>query len=235
MTLFFLFFLDYNLILRVNGIQFDEVLINLAKRQQLSPDFIEINPLGKVPAIVDGRFKLFESHAILIYLASAFPSVADHWYPNDLSKRAKIHSVLDWHHTNLRPGAAGYVMNSVLAPFLGRSLDSKAAAEAEKLLTKSLSTLETFWLKGNGKFLLGSNQPSIADLNLVCELMQLQILDEKDRLRLFSPYKKVEEWIENTRKATLPHFDVVHKILYGAKDKFDKQLKMSKPGFQSKM
>lgn len=63
----------------------------------------------------------------------------------------------------------------------------------------------------------------------------VQILDEKDRLRLFSPYKKVEEWIENTRKATLPHFDVVHKILYGAKDKFDKQLKMSKPGFQSKM
>lgn len=74
-------------------------------------------------------------------------------------------------------------MNSVLAPFLGRSLDSKAAAEAEKLLTKSLSTLETFWLKGNGKFLLGSNQPSIADLNLVCELMQLQV--HKHPLKIF--------------------------------------------------
>ena len=66
-------------------------------------------------------------------------------------------------------------MNSVLAPFLGRSLDSKAAAEAEQILTKSLSTLETFWLKGNAKFLLGSNQLSIADLSLVCELMQLQV------------------------------------------------------------
>ena len=66
-------------------------------------------------------------------------------------------------------------MNTVLAPFLGRSLDSKAAAEAEKILTKSLSTLDTFWLKGNAKFLLGSNQPSVADLSLVCELMQLQV------------------------------------------------------------
>ena len=66
-------------------------------------------------------------------------------------------------------------MNSVLAPFLGGSLDSKAAAEAEQILTKSLSTLETFWLKGNAKFLLGSNQPSIADLSLVCELVQLQV------------------------------------------------------------
>ena len=66
-------------------------------------------------------------------------------------------------------------MNSVLAPFLGGSLDSKAAAEAEQILTKSLSTLETFWLKGNAKFLLGSSQPSVADLSLVCEIMQLQV------------------------------------------------------------
>ncbi|KFK33026.1 hypothetical protein AALP_AA6G320800 [Arabis alpina] len=223
---------------KVNGIQFDEISIILSKRQQLSPEFKEINPLGKVPAIVDGRLKLFESHAILIYLASAFPSVLDHWYPNDLSKRAKIHSVMDWHHTNLRPGAAGYVMNTVLAPHLGLTLDPQAAAKAEKLLTQSLSTLETFWLKGNAKFLLGSNQPSIADLSLVCELMQLQVLEEKDRVRIFSPHKKVEEWIENTRKATMPQFDEVHKVLFNAKARFEKLREMrtvAKPGLQSKM
>ncbi|KAG7604501.1 Glutathione S-transferase T2 [Arabidopsis thaliana] len=223
---------------KVNGIQFDEVLISLAKRQQLSPEFKDINPLGKVPAIVDGRLKLFESHAILIYLSSAFPSVADHWYPNDLSKRAKIHSVLDWHHTNLRRGAAGYVLNSVLGPALGLPLNPKAAAEAEQLLTKSLSTLETFWLKGNAKFLLGSNQPSIADLSLVCELMQLQVLDDKDRLRLLSTHKKVEQWIENTKKATMPHFDETHEILFKVKEGFQKRREMgtlSKPGLQPKI
>ncbi|EOA15592.1 hypothetical protein CARUB_v10005614mg [Capsella rubella] len=223
---------------KVNGIQFDETLISLAKRQQLTSEFKDINPIGKVPAIVDGRLKLFESHAILIYLSSAFPSVVDHWYPNDLSQRAKIHSVLDWHHTSLRPGAAGYVLYSVLAPALGLPLNPEKAAEAEKLLTKSLSTLETFWLKGNGKFLLGGNQPSIADLSLVCELMQLQVLDDKDRLRLLSPHKKVEEWIDNTRKATMPHFDEVHEVLFRAKDRFQKQRELgavSKPGIQSKM
>ncbi|KAL3619091.1 Platinum sensitivity protein [Castilleja foliolosa] len=40
-------------------------------------------------------------NAILIYLASTFPEVADHWYPADVHIRAKIHSVLDWHHSNL--------------------------------------------------------------------------------------------------------------------------------------
>ncbi|KAJ1384718.1 Thioredoxin-like superfamily [Sesbania bispinosa] len=39
---------------------------------------LRINSFKKVPAIVDGRFKLVESHAILIYLASAFPGVPDH-------------------------------------------------------------------------------------------------------------------------------------------------------------
>ncbi|PWA40063.1 glutathione S-transferase T1 [Artemisia annua] len=43
-------------------------------------------------------------HAILIYLSCAFLGVPSHWYPSDLSKRSKLHSVLDWHHTNLHRG-----------------------------------------------------------------------------------------------------------------------------------
>ncbi|XP_020969560.1 glutathione S-transferase T1-like [Arachis ipaensis] len=64
---------------KVNGIEFDEIKVEISKRQQLSPEFAAINPFKKLLAIVDGRFKLFESHATLIYLASAFPGIADHW------------------------------------------------------------------------------------------------------------------------------------------------------------
>jgi len=63
-------------------------------------------------------------------------------------------------------------------------------------------------------------------------------LDDKDRLRLLSPHKNVEQWIENTRKATMPHFDEVHEVLFRAKDRCQKQREMataSKPGPQSKM
>lgn len=35
--------------------------------------------------------------------------------------------------------------------------------------------IESVWLKGKGRFLLGSFQPSIADLSLVCEIMQLEV------------------------------------------------------------
>ncbi|KDP25451.1 hypothetical protein JCGZ_20607 [Jatropha curcas] len=208
---------------KVNGIDFEEVKIDISKRQQLSHEFKEINPMGKVPAIVDGRFKLFESHAILTYLACAFRGVADHWYPADLSKRAKIQSVLDWHHSNLREGARKYVVNTALAPALGLPLNPRAAAKAEEVLLSSLSKIESFWLKGSGRFLVGSNQPSIADLSLVCEIMQLEVLDEKDRNRILGPRRKVQQWIEDTRNATRPHFNEVHQILFKVKAKLEKQ------------
>ncbi|RDX88370.1 Glutathione S-transferase T1 [Mucuna pruriens] len=199
---------------RFNGIDFEEIKVDISKRHHLSPEFAEVNPLQKLPAIVHGSFNLSESHAILVYLASAFPGIADHWYPSDIFRRAKINSVMDWHHSNLRHGAG---------PATGRSLNPKAAAEAEKVLLSSLSKLEDIWLNGDGSFLLGGSQPSIADLSMVCELMQLEVLDEKDRSRILSPYKKVLQWIEDTRTATNPHFEEVHNILYRAKKKFEQQ------------
>ncbi|KAG8374927.1 hypothetical protein BUALT_Bualt10G0046500 [Buddleja alternifolia] len=209
---------------KINGIDFEEVRIDLPKRQHLTPEFREINPMRQIPAIVDGRFKLSESHAILIYLACVFPGVADHWYPADLFKRAKIHSVLDWHHLNLRRGSATYVLNSVLAPALGLPLNPTAAAEGEKILSASLAKIESVWLKGSGRFLLGSSQPSIADLSLVCEIMQLEMADEKDRDRILNPHKRVLKWIDDTKNATRPHFDEVHSTLYKVKEKL-KQLR----------
>ncbi|KAK9716559.1 hypothetical protein RND81_06G241800 [Saponaria officinalis] len=208
---------------KVNKIDFEEVRVDLSKGKQFTPEFAEINPQKQVPAIVDGRFKLSESHAILIYLSCTFPGVADHWYPTDVSKRAKIHSVLDWHHSNLRRGSMTYVFNTVLAAAFGRPSNPQAAKEGEKILISSLAKIETVWLKGSGKFLLGSYQPSIADLSLVCEIMQLEILEEDDYNRILTPYKKVEEWVEATKIATQPHFEDVHAILFKAKAKFQKQ------------
>lgn len=66
-------------------------------------------------------------------------------------------------------------MNTVLAPFLGLKTSPEAVLQAEKLLMKSLGVIELVWLKGDAKFLLGSPQPSIADLSLVCEIMQLEV------------------------------------------------------------
>ncbi|KAJ4849483.1 Glutathione S-transferase T1 [Turnera subulata] len=160
---------------KVNGIEFEEVEVNMFKREQLAPEFKKINPMKKVPAMVDGELKLFESHSILMYLACKFPGVAPHWYPADPSERAKIHSVLDWHQANLYHGTVECVLKRTLGSLLGVPLNPQAAAKAEKVVLSSLFEIETALLEGSGRFLLGRSEPSIADLSLVCVVMHLQV------------------------------------------------------------
>lgn len=76
----------------------------------------------------------------------------------------------------LLPLSATYVLNSTLAPALGLPLNPDVAAKSEKILSASLAKIESFGLKGKGRFLLGSSQPSVADLSLVCEIMQLEVM-----------------------------------------------------------
>jgi glutathione S-transferase len=55
-------------------------------------------------------------------------------------------------------------------------------------------------------------------------------LDEKDRSRILGPHKKVQQWIEDTRNATRPHFDEAHDMLYKAKAKFQLQRSVAANG-----
>lgn len=50
-------------------------LLNMKAGEHLQPDFLEINPFGKVPAIADGDFQLWESGAILLYIADKYEQV----------------------------------------------------------------------------------------------------------------------------------------------------------------
>ena len=55
------------------GAPYDVKLIDLAKGEQKSPQYLAINPMGKVPAIVHRGVVVTETAAICVYLADAFP------------------------------------------------------------------------------------------------------------------------------------------------------------------
>jgi glutathione S-transferase len=54
------------------GIPYELVYIDLKKGEQKNPDFLNINPMGGVPALQDGSVKIFESAAIVAYLADKY-------------------------------------------------------------------------------------------------------------------------------------------------------------------
>ena len=56
------------------GAPYETRIIDLKKREQKSPAYLAVNPMGKIPAIVDGDTVVTETPAICAYLADAFPS-----------------------------------------------------------------------------------------------------------------------------------------------------------------
>ncbi|MGB3655339.1 MAG: glutathione S-transferase family protein [Rivularia sp. (in: cyanobacteria)] len=53
-------------------IPYEFVKLDMKAGEHLKPEFLAINPMGKVPAIADGDFQLWESGAILLYLADKY-------------------------------------------------------------------------------------------------------------------------------------------------------------------
>lgn len=58
----------------VKGIPYEGKLLEASKGEHKTPEFLAINPLGRVPAIRDGNFTLHESLAIMVYLDRKYPN-----------------------------------------------------------------------------------------------------------------------------------------------------------------
>jgi GSH-dependent disulfide-bond oxidoreductase len=78
------------------GAEYDAWLIQIMRGDQFSSGFVEINPNSKIPALVDRSgtesIRVFESGAILLYLAERF----DAFLPHDPKTRAECLSWLFW-------------------------------------------------------------------------------------------------------------------------------------------
>ena len=70
------------------GVDFDTTIVNLMAGEHRSPEFLKINPAGKLPAFVDGDLVLTESVAIVLYLAEKYSERG--LIPEDLGERAEF-------------------------------------------------------------------------------------------------------------------------------------------------
>ena len=82
------------IVLHEKGLPYDIVPISLRKKEQKKPEFLKLNPYGKVPVIVDGEKVLFESCIINEYLDEQYPNPP--LMPKDPYKRARIRLLIDY-------------------------------------------------------------------------------------------------------------------------------------------
>ncbi|MGI9341747.1 MAG: glutathione S-transferase family protein [Gammaproteobacteria bacterium] len=75
--------------------------VNFRKGDTKTDEYFAINPMRKVPALVDGDLKLWESNAILTYLAAKFPDTQV--LPEGIEARADVDRWLHWQSCHLMP------------------------------------------------------------------------------------------------------------------------------------
>jgi glutathione S-transferase len=81
------------------GVEFDFVNVNLMAGENRLPEFLAVNPAGKLPALVDGDFVLTESVAIVLYLAEKYADKG--LLPAGLQARAQVNHWLLFTATEL--------------------------------------------------------------------------------------------------------------------------------------
>ena len=85
------------------GLDLELVVVNLTGGEHKTPEYLRLNPNGRVPTLVDGGFELWESHAIMQYLADKSPE--QDIYPKDVSARADVNRWLFWSAYHFAPAA----------------------------------------------------------------------------------------------------------------------------------
>jgi len=75
--------------------------VNFRKGDTKTDEYFAINPMRKVPALVDGNLNLWESNAILTYLAAKFPDTRT--LPEGIEARADVDRWLHWQSCHLMP------------------------------------------------------------------------------------------------------------------------------------
>jgi glutathione S-transferase len=90
-------------VLAEKKLPYEMVPVDLKKGEQKKPEYLKLNPYGKVPVLIDGATVLYESLIINEYLEEKYPEPP--LMPKDPARRAKIRILID------------YGMNHVDAPY----------------------------------------------------------------------------------------------------------------------
>ena len=146
------------------GMAYEYRKVDLINGENTSEAFLKLNPAGKVPVIEDDGFVLFESNAIIKYLATKSESPL---YPAGTRQRAVIDQWIDFVSHHVATAMNRVLFNRVFAPFLKMEVDERSLSEGLSFLDRFLPVVDNP-LKER-RYLAGG-ELTLADLNLLSAL-----------------------------------------------------------------
>jgi glutathione S-transferase len=149
------------------GTKVDLVVVDLAKGEQRAPDYLRKNPNGKVPVLEDDGLVLWESHAIMQYLADKTPGQTV--YPAEIRARADVNRWLFWSAYHFTPSISILGWENFVKPMIGQGdFDPLVVKRGEALVTENARVLDAHL---EGKKWIAQDRLTLADLAIATPLM----------------------------------------------------------------
>jgi len=144
------------------GVPYEYVEFDANKLEHRTPQYLAINPHGKVPGLVDGELSFFESGAILLYLGDKYGVEKQLWPAGEGQARADAVCWTVWAMTELGNSMMQYLYHGLDTPFSYKPEDRSNAC-AEYNLSQFIRGLDALQARfQNREYLLGSF--SLADI-----------------------------------------------------------------------
>jgi glutathione S-transferase len=167
------------------GVPYDKVKIDLAAGEQRTPEYLALNPNGRVPLLVVDDVPVFESLAILLYLGERY-GVEKGLFPELGPKRAEAFKWMAWTNVTLGEQVTRLLRNTS-DRFPAEEKNPKAAEGAKKEIADLLGMVDRAL---EGREYLVDDHFTLADLAIVAFLPFMARLGVD-----YGPFKNVQAWM----------------------------------------
>lgn len=175
------------------GVPLELEYVDLFKGGSHTPEYLAINPTGRTPSLVDGDLKLWESAAIMQYVASQKPNTL---WPDNARARADIARWQSWTLAHWsKDGCEPLLFQRLVKQLLNMGPpDEAVVAKGLECFNKEATVLDAHLAKQS--YLVG-NDVTLADFSVAAPLFYA------DRCNMpLAPYPHLREWFG--RVAALP-------------------------------
>lgn len=188
------------LALELKGVEYTQKMISFSDREHKSPEYLALNPRGKVPLIVDDGFALYESAAIVEYLDERYAQGV-RLFPGDVRQRAVVRRLVQEADQYLGTSMEGLLNQVLFRP--REQWDDARIAKAREQFAAEIAAWEAIV---TGPLLAGADL-SAADLTAYPHLALALRLDKRkpdlDIAGLVGP--RMRAWM--TKVEALPCFE----------------------------
>jgi glutathione S-transferase len=167
------------------GIPLEFEFVDLTKGGSRTPQYLALNPTGRTPTLVDGDFRLWESTAIMQYIAAQKPNSL---WPNDARVRADIMRWQSWQLAHWsKEGCEPLLFQRLVKKIFNMGPpDEAAVAKGLECFNRDAAVLDAHFAKQ--PYLVGKDI-TIADFSVAAPLFHAKAADMP-----LTPYARVQDW-----------------------------------------